>query len=690
MRKIRLNDGRVVDVPEDLKTKAEVYAYVDAEDARKSKEAELQELSDAEMQASAEQDLINLFGETAEPSSGPAMTQEQMINHPNLINPNRARAKLRGDYVPADPSGASPQGAFETGLAMLSGATSGAAGQIAGTLYGMGERLAGQYEGDPYAQAQQVKDRSDQFAGALTYNPQSRSGQEMTSAAIDALSVVEPLVAVTPQLQTLGAARSPVRSVRPGADALEAVITNPLFQETLRSSVGRSPSRQAPLTAPTSSRSIGAAETEKAAERVATAQSMPIPFEGDSGLTYGQATRAFEQQQFEAETAKIGGAGAPIRDRKEKQQEVMRQNIEALKEVVASGRDGIEPYGDDAQLGRNAKSAVEERRAQRKAEVDESYEIARESGEMDQLLPTDSLRPYFDFMDTTQTVAPGQAAIKLRAKELGIIDDEGNFLPASINVIEEFRQFVNQFGYDAKAQNQNKIKGEVALPAIDEVLNQAPETSQLYGAARRNAAKYYNEFKDTPLNKRMTNQKFDTNEDMLADEKVWQQTVLNSSIDQMNNVRSTLNKTEAGRKSWSALKDRTIQHIMDKAYTSSTGESGNEVLSPASLLRVIEDLDKSGKLVSLFGKRQAQTFRDLAELSQVMMTHPPGSVNFSNTGSAITAALAEMILYTSTIGIPLPLISAVRGARMMQRNAKQKTQVQRSLNTDGLLSGEQN
>ena len=166
--------------------------------------------------------------------------------------------------------------------------------------------------------------------------------------------------------------------------------------------------------------------------------------------------------------------------------------------------------------------------------------------------------------------------------------------------------------------------------------------------------------------------------------------MLNSSIDQMNKVRSTLNKTEAGRKSWSALKDRTIQYIMDKAYTNSTGESGNQVLSPASLLKVIEDLDKSGKLVSLFGKRQAQTFRDLAELSQVMMTHPPGSVNFSNTGSAITAALAEMILYTSTIGIPLPLISAVRGARMMQRNAKQKTQVQRSLNTDGLLSGEQN
>ena len=42
---------------------------------------------------------------------------------------------------------------------------------------------------------------------------------------------------------------------------------------------------------------------------------MPVPFEGRTGLTAGQATRDFAQLQFEKETAKLGEIGAPLRER---------------------------------------------------------------------------------------------------------------------------------------------------------------------------------------------------------------------------------------------------------------------------------------------------------------------------------------------------------------------------------------
>ena len=86
------------------------------------------------------------------------------------------------------------------------------------------------------------------------------------------------------------------------------------------------------------------------------------------------------------------------------------------------------------------------------------------------------------------------------------------------------------------------------------------------------------------------------------------------------------------------------------------------------ILRAIEKFDSSGKLQALYGKRQAQIMRDLAELTRIIETAPPGAVNHSNTSSAALNAVIEMGLTASLTGVPAPMLATLKGATRFVKN----------------------
>ena len=147
---------------------------------------------------------------------------------------------------------------------------------------------------------------------------------------------------------------------------------------------------------------------------------------------------------------------------------------------------------------------------------------------------------------------------------------------------------------------------------------------------------------------------------------------MNAPLDELQKLRGTLLRAgPAGKQAWQDLKAYGISHIMKKAFGHQLGEGRETTIAkPATFLRAIEKFDDSGKLQALYGKKQAQTMRDLAELTRILETAPPGAVNHSNTSSAVMNAIVEMGLTASVVGLPLPVIATIRtGSKFVKDKA---------------------
>ena len=124
-----------------------------------------------------------------------------------------------------------------------------------------------------------------------------------------------------------------------------------------------------------------------------------------------------------------------------------------------------------------------------------------------------------------------------------------------------------------------------------------------------------------------------------------------------------------------------LKTIRDKATASVAADSaGNRVLSPAALDKAIRELDADGKLTLIFGRQGAQFMRDLNELAQIAKTVPPESgVNYSNTSSALLAALGDAGVMSMT-GAPVPLVTLGRFVSRHVKDQALKKRIQDALN----------
>lgn len=107
-------------------------------------------------------------------------------------------------------------------------------------------------------------------------------------------------------------------------------------------------------------------------------------------------------------------------------------------------------------------------------------------------------------------------------------------------------------------------------------------------------------------------------------------------------------------------------------------ERGNPTMSPDKLNRAIAALDKDGKLEALYGKRQAQTIRDLGDIANVIFTAPPGAINTSNTASALKTALDAFGTFAFT-GVPIPAVKAINEAARYAKDRKLRARIQDAL-----------
>jgi len=568
-------------------------------------------------------------------------------------------------------------GAGEAALTLGTGATGGVLGAAGGLIGGLAGVVARGELGNPPppGQPNAVLESMQRGAQALTYAPRTQAGQEQGQAVGQALQTLPPVIGVAAQpammaplassvaparAATAQAARPVVQAVRRGAERARDVLGEVVSRREESATFGRG--------------SVGSAELPATVERRTVAEQMPVPFAGKSALTQGQASRSFEQLQFEKEAAKRGEVGAPLRQRVQNQSLTLEKNFDALV-------DRAQPLTlDSREIGKNVDRALVNKANYAMNRVNAAYAKAREAGEMESPVDMTPVATRLAELEKFEGLAPNAGAIRREAVRLGAVEaDETGYLigkQMSINDSEMLRQFVNDS--TDWTNRREALIGKRMLQAIDDTTEGAG--GDLFKAARKLRKDYAVEFENTGLTKRLLASKRGTSERAVAYDDVFKAVIMDAPLEEMNKVRSTLiNAGPEGRQAWADLKAKTIDTIKEAAQSASQrDEAGRPLLSADKLQKSIKALDREGKLESLFGKKQAQTMRDLGELASVIYTAPPGAINTSNTASALQVALDSLGTFFVT-GIPAPAATALREAAKYTRDRKLKQRIEIAL-----------
>jgi hypothetical protein len=581
-------------------------------------------------------------------------------------------------------------GAGETALSLLTGAVGAPLGMIQGTGAGLArEILSGQF-GTPAA-AQRIEQAAAEQAARFTYAPRTAAGQEMLGAVGETLQQVAP--PVLPQIAAPGMAiqaatqQAPLVATTAGRVAAAAApATRAVVQAPARAAraagraIGMLPPEQADMDAVSRTASAlqrgsaGAAGVPMAAERAARAEMMPVPFTGPSALTAGQATRNFAQLQFEKEAAKLGDVGAPLRERVETQTANMIRNFDALIDMP-------NPVAADPRaMGMGVDRALVNRVEVQRRKVRDAYDRARTEGAMQAPVEMVPLATQLSELQPLEGLVGTIPAVRREAVRLGVLaqDENGNLLPqtTSLENSELLRQFVN--ANTDWTDRREALIGRRINGAIDSATEGVG--GDAYRAARRQRQRFAEEFENVGLTAKLLGTKRGTDERQVAFGDVFDKVVLTAPVEEMNKLRSTLLRAgPEGQQAWSDLKSGGIRFIKDASLSPSQRDaSGNPLLSPDKLQRTVRSFDQDGKLEALYGKRQAQVLRDLAELASDIYTAPPGAINTSNTASALQVAMDSLVTFGAT-GVPAPAMTALKEATKYVKNRKTKARIEAAL-----------
>lgn len=555
-------------------------------------------------------------------------------------------------------------GTGEAALTLATGATGGTLGMVGATLKTLAEKiLSGEY-GTRDA-AQEVEKAASAGAASLTYSPRTESGQEQVKAVGEVLGTLPPV------LPAIGSVAPAVAGTRAAPIIAGAERAATAAKEAIPKITTISKERPGVLA------SVGAAATPEALRRVTVAEQLPVPMTGEAGLTAGQASRNFTQLQFEKESAKLADVGAPLRERVQNQTATFIQNFDAMIDKAGPIR------SERRDIGMAVTQAVVNKANVMKKKINDAYTEAREAGAMKEPVTMEPLATAMADLERFEGVSPMVAAVRREASRIGaILRDErapgSKIEPGTIPLegTEQLRQFVNE------VTDWTDRRDSLMARKINDAIDAATEGKggEIYKRARKMRRDYAEEFENVGLTEKLIGTKRGTTERQVAFEDVFDKIVLLSPVEEMNKLRGTLlTAGKDGKQAWADLKAAGVEHIKESSLSPSQMDAaGQPLLSPDKLNKTVNRLDQEGKLEALYGKKQAQTIRDLAELSSVIYTAPPGAINTSNTASAITVALDGLAGFAVT-GYPAPVITSLKTATKYVKNRKLKARINEAL-----------
>jgi hypothetical protein len=552
-------------------------------------------------------------------------------------------------------------GVRENIVAAVPGGIAGALGMTGGMLRGLAQQLLSGEFGTP--QAADLVER-EAMKGAQTlaapFMPRTETGQQIMQTAAGALEQLPPVIPIVAQAAPLSVA---ARTARPAMETAARAAVQPIeraITQAARPSEALPSVRGAP--------SAGAAGTAIETQRMARAQGLPVPIP----LTKGQATRSFEELQFEKETAKLP-IGAPLREHAAAQNEDVLKNFDVLIDLTGTQAPTLR------EVGKSVDAALIAKTQRAKAEIRTRYKEAEKAGEMQAPASTAPVVNLLNESVSSEGLADILPATKKELIRLGggYIDETGNVVSKDLTIkdMETLRQYINQNTGD---DPRNMMFAARLKDAIDQATEGAG--GQLYQRARAARRNYASEFENRAIVSKLLRTKPGTEDRAVAFEDVFNHSILTGSLDDVRHLRRVLQTTdETGQQAWRDLQGQTMTWIKEQATKNVQRDiRGNEIVSASGLDKAVKTLDADGKLDFIFGKKGAETLRDLNDLAKDIYTAPPGSVNTSNTASALRIAL-DTIVTGSLSGIPVPAATALREASKYMANRKTALRIREAL-----------
>jgi hypothetical protein len=491
---------------------------------------------------------------------------------------------------------------------------------------------------------------SPEFAQRFQYQPTSPVSQDVLQSMGSALEASK----LPPIIPNVGMLPSYSRMASTGTQQAQA-IAQPIVQAAPKAVNNMAQALR--RTEPTLS-GAGAAEVPQAVVRAQMAEQLRVPIK----LSKGQATRDLGQQQFEIETMKTypEDVGRPLIAAQELRNLQIGQNLDAY--VDATGAKVANPFLLRP-TGEAVDAALRETANKARKEYKSAYDVARASEEGRQKV---NVQGIIDQLDTMEAEAVNAPVINSAKIKLGQLAKDGEM---TLNEIEEVRKMVNRLSGDTPS---NMAFGGDIKAMIDAATENAG--GDLFKEARRLRTKFANEFENIGLIDDLLSTKPKSNDRVVALEKVFDKSVMQSDLDSLKSLGYTLKKTEKGQQAWAELKGQTIENLRN-AITSNiqTDSLGQRTFNPKQFDVIVKNLDKSGKLDYLLGKAGAQEIRNLRD-TVIAINSPVTGINTSNTSSAINKVFNDII--KKTVGkIPLGGQLFEAGAEAMEKkNIAQKVQ----------------
>lgn len=557
-------------------------------------------------------------------------------------------------------------GAGEAALSTATGATTGMVGMIGGMLKGLADNiLSGKYGTQEGVNL--VQDAAEKGASALTYTPRTQSGQEQIAKIDELAQSAAPLIGMAPELGTLGETAAAVKPVaRAMMQEKVAPITQAataLAEQVKAKIIGPATADVAPT--PGTGQSGGSAAVDMAQLRRSNAEE--LGFTGDKALTEGQAIRGFNEQRFEREAAKIADVGDPIRQRFQNQNLHMQQKMDEF--IDSTGAELAEPRG----VGELVDKSLRTRANRDKIKIRALYKEFEKSDEYK--APVD-LTLVDDLLKNSASAESTAPVIGAAAKELARLRELNPTGTTSLGDAYQLRKFVNKVaGADpTNIKFAADIKNSIDAATKD-------KGGVLYQKANAARVQYANDYENFGLAKQLLNTKRGSTDRAIAMEDVLHKSVTSptASLDTVTKLRQLLeSEGETGQQAWKELQGGMLRHIRDEALKGvTTDSSGNRVVSASAMDRIITQLDKTGKLDYVLGKKKAEQIRTLNDVAKDVLTSPPGAVNTSNTATVL-AGLLDVAISGAT-GVPAPIASTFRLITSRIKDAKLRARVKQTL-----------
>jgi len=364
---------------------------------------------------------------------------------------------------------------------------------------------------------------------------------------------------------------------------------------------------------------LSAAETPETILRQTTAAGLrePVP------LTRGQITQSPTQLEFEKTVARKfpETTGRPLVEQKETAGEAIIRNFDKYIDATGAEKADMELVRP---VGRAVDKALVEEAKKAKFEVDKAYTAARQSSEADTQVPYTAITSLIERYPPT-TRSKLASILDAVDAELKRIDPMGTG-KIRLGQMEEVREYVNRL---IQPDTPNAKIGKEIKTVIDEI--ESGSGGEKFRAARElraNKAKY---FENASYVSDLLSKKPGTTDRAVALDDVFKHSILDGSLEDTRAIGVVLKKGgPEAQQAWKELQGLTLAKMRDEAdelfQKVRRGQSADASLR--SFQTRVRELDRSGKLEYLFGKKGAQEIRDTISTVETVLSRAPTGARF--------------------------------------------------------------